>query len=277
MTQGLADLHIHSTASDGSLTPAEIVKAARARGLAAIAIADHDTITGLEEAVAAGRDLGVSVIPAVEINTNEEGREAHILGYFIDAESGPLLSKLGELRESRLRRAEEMVARLADIGIRVTLERVLEIADGAPVARPHVARAIVEAGRARTLACAFGRFLVPGAPAYVTRHKFSALEAIELVRKAGGVAGLAHPGKDLLQDLIPGMIEAGLQAIEVYHVDHSAAISRRYAAIADRCGLIATGGSDSHGPGGVKPVEIGQVAVSDEVVERLREAAGGRR
>ena len=268
-----ADLHVHTTASDGSLRPAQVVERAQAAGLAAIGIADHDTVDGIVEAVSAGERLGVEVVPAVEINTDVPGKEAHILGYFIDIECGDLHKELARLREARLRRGEEMVARLREAGVPVTMERVLEIADGAPIARPHVARAIVETGAVRSLASAFGRFLIPGAPGYVARYKFSPAQAIQVVRAAGGVACLAHPGKDSLEDLLPELVAAGLKAVEVYHIDHTPAIARRFSALARRYGLVSTGGSDSHGPDAVKPVEIGQVTVGWEVVGDLREAA----
>jgi len=177
-----ADLHIHSTASDGSLRPAQVVERAHAAGLAAIGIADHDTVDGITEAISAGERLGIEVVPAVEINTDIPGKEAHVLGYFIDIECGGLHKELAKLREARLRRGEKMVANLREVGVPVTMERVLEIADGAPIARPHVARAIVETGAVRSLASAFGRFLIPGAPGYVARYKFSPAEAIRRAR-----------------------------------------------------------------------------------------------
>jgi len=268
-----ADLHIHSTASDGSLRPAQVVERAYVAGLAVIGIADHDTVDGIAEAISVGERLGIEVVPAVEINTDVPGKEAHILGYFIDIECGGLHKELAKLREARLRRGEEMVANLREAGVPVTMERVLEIADGAPIARPHVARAIIETGAVRSLASAFGRFLIPGTPGYVARYKFSPAEAIQVVHAAGGVACLAHPGKDSLESLLPELVESGLKAIEVYHIDHTPAMSRRYSALARRYGLIATGGSDSHGPDAVKRVEIGQVTVGWEVVEELRKAA----
>ena len=268
-----ADLHIHSTASDGSLRPAQVVERAYVAGLAVIGIADHDTVDGIAEAISVGERLGIEVVPAVEINTDVPGKEAHILGYFIDIECGGLHKELAKLRKARLRRGEEMVANLREAGVPVTMERVLELADGAPIARPHVARAIIETGAVRSLASAFGRFLIPGTPGYVARYKFSPAEAIQVVHAAGGVACLAHPGKDSLESLLPELVESGLEAIEVYHIDHTPAMSRRYSALARRYGLIATGGSDSHGPDAVKRVEIGQVTVGWEVVEELRKAA----
>ena len=246
---------------------------AHAAGLAALAVADHDTVGGIVEALAAGERLGIEVVPAVEINTDVGRRECHVLGYFVDPDSEALLETLDELREHRLRRGERMVAKLREAGVDVTMEKVLEMAAGAPVGRPHVARAIVEAGAVRSLASAFGRYLIPGAPGYVERYKLSPTEAIGIVRAAGGAACLAHPGKDSLEDLLPDMVSAGLAALEVYHVDHTSAISRRYEVLARRYGLVATGGSDSHGPDAVKPVEVGAVRVDYQVVRLLRSAA----
>jgi len=272
MNSRRADLHIHTTASDGSLTPAEVVRQARDVGLSAIGIADHDTVDGLAEAADAGERLGVEIVPAVEINTDVRDREAHILGYYIDVESRRLRAQLEILREERLKRGERIVSKLREAGVSVSIERVLEIANGAPVARPHIARAIVEAGAAHSLAAAFGKFLVPGTIAYIERYKFSPIQAIALVHAAGGIACLAHPGKDSLEDLLPQFVKAGLEAVEVYHIDHTHEMSRRYSALARRYDLIQTGGSDSHGPNAVKPVRIGDVTVGYEVVEELRES-----
>jgi 3',5'-nucleoside bisphosphate phosphatase len=268
-----ADLHIHSTASDGAMSPMEIVSEAAALGLGAICITDHDTTDGLAEAAEAAQSRDIQLVPGVEINTDYGATEVHIIGYLIDPSSERLLEALGGLREERLMRGEQMVRKLQDIGVRVTMERVLEIAGSGSIGRPHVAQAICEAGVASGMNSAFGRFLVRGKPAFVPRGRLKAVEAIELVIEAGGVAGLGHPGKVGWDGIIPELKDAGLQAMEVNHTDHSRHECKRYKKLAEEYGLIPTGGSDSHGLTRDKPIAIGSVTVDVEVVEQLRQAA----
>lgn len=269
-----ADLHIHSTASDGTLTPTEVVEIAAQLSLRAVSLCDHDTVGGIEEAMAAGERRGVEVVPGVEINTDVGPLEIHILGYFIDWRSDRLRAKLEELREARVTRGKRMVQKLRGLGMSVEFDRVMEIAGSASVGRPHVARVICEAGFADSVNSAFGKYLVRGAPAFVERYRLSPQDAIGLIISAGGVAGLAHPAKIRRDDLIPLFIKFGLRAIEVYHGDASSDVSDRYIAIARQYDFIPTGGSDAHGFDTSRPNTIGTVGVSYDIVERLREAAG---
>lgn len=268
-----ADLHIHTTASDGTLTPEQCVREAAAAGLAALGIADHDTLGGVEAGLAAGQEAGVLVIPAVEINTDYNDDEVHILGYYIAHKSPKLNAHLERLRTKRADRARRIVERLNELGLKVSLERVYEIAGKGAVGRPHIARAIVEAGYCSSMNGAFGKYLVRGAPAYVPRHKLTPPQAIGMIHEAGGVAVLAHPGNGRHDELIPQLVKDGLQGIEVYHTDHSPAKEKHYLEMARRYGLVATGGSDSHGPNNIKTVPIGHVTVDIAVVDRLRELA----
>ncbi len=278
MHRGKADLHTHTTASDGTLSPAELVRAAARAGLQAVGIADHDTVAGIPEAMKAAKFLDLEVVPAVEINTDwQNGKEVHILGYYIDYLSEDFLQALENQRTMRFHRGERMVEKLQSIGIPITLDQILKAADGAPIGRPHVAKVLVEMGAARSLQSAFGKYLVPGAPGYVPRQRLLPSEAVGIILNAGGVPCLAHPGKDGLEPIIPELIDAGLQAIEAYHTDHTSALSRRFAKIAAKYGLIATGGSDSHGPNAIEPTEIGSVTVGLEVVDALRETAAANR
>lgn len=278
MHRGKADLHTHTTASDGTFSPAELVHAAFGAGLGAIGIADHDTVAGIPEALQAAAGLDFEVVPAVEINTDwQKGKEVHILGYYVDYHSESFLKILDNQRRMRYHRGELMVEKLREAGVPITFEQVLKTADGASVGRPHVARVLVELGIVRSMQSAFGRFLVPGAPGYVPRQKLSPAEAVKIVLDAGGVACLAHPGKEGLESLVPELVAAGMQAIEVYHSDHTSAVSRRFAKIAAKYGLIATGGSDSHGPEAIEPTEIGSVTVDFEIVERLWDTAMANR
>lgn len=276
MTSGKADLHVHSTASDGTLTPAQLVEEAASAGLAGLGITDHDSICGLEEGLAAGERCGLVVVPGVEINTDYGKDELHMLGYYFDLESTSLNAHLKILRDARFERGVEMVKRLNTLGINISMDRVEEIAGYGSIGRPHVARAIVEAGYTRTLNGAFGKYLVRGTPGYVARYKLTPFEAVQIIREAGGVAVLAHPGHSKHDELIPQLVDAGMQGIEATHTDHSSGQRRIYLKMAKKYGLIATGGSDFHGPGMVKSIPIGNATVEFEVVARLKELAGSQ-
>ena len=268
-----ADLHIHTIASDGALTPAQVVEAAYSIGLGAIAITDHDTVDGIDEALSAGKRLGVEIIPGIEISTiyGSGDVEAHILGYFIDHKDPELLSHLHILKSARLDRAKRMVELLNKVGVAVSYDRVLEIARGGAVGRPHVAKAIREIGAASSMDAAFGRFLVPGCPAFVPRYKLTPIEAVQIIRKAGGVACCAHVAKLKRDELVVDLIEHGLAAIEVYHPDHNSVGMKFYEKFAKKRDLIATGGSDAHCFEGNKYAAIGDVTVSRDVVGQLKE------
>jgi 3',5'-nucleoside bisphosphate phosphatase len=256
------------------MTPAEIIREAARVELGAVCITDHDTIGGQAEAAEEAAICGVESIPGVEINTDYGATEVHIIGYFIDPTNEKLLETLRGLREARFSRGEKIVRKLRDLGVQVTMDRVVEIAGDAAIGRPHIAQAICESGATHGMNGAFGRYLTKGARAYVPRGKLSATDAIQAVIAAGGVAGLAHPGKIGWDGIIPELMEAGLRAIEVYHTDHSRQVSKRYKKLAEQYGLIATGGSDSHGMRTDKPVAVGSVTVEMRVVRQLQEAAG---
>lgn len=269
-----ADLHIHTTASDGSLTPSQVVETAARVKLAAIAVTDHDTVDGVTEALGAGRAAGVEVVPGVEISTTYENcSEVHVLGYFIDHLCGPLRDALHALKNARFERGRKMVQRLNEAGIDVSFERVSEIAQGGAIGRPHVARALCEIGAASSMDSAFGRFLQPGGIGYVPRQKVSPVEAVRLIVAAGGVACVAHPGKVGRDELVVRLIGEGLRAVEAYHPDHSPVTRRFYARFAEKHGLIAVGGSDAHCFEGSAHCGIGGVTVPYEVVDQLRAAA----
>ncbi|MHB0913222.1 MAG: PHP domain-containing protein [Armatimonadota bacterium] len=267
-----ADLHVHTTASDGTLSPEEVVREAARLGLGGIGITDHDSVQGVAPALAEGERVGVTVVPGIEINTDYADSELHILGYWIETESPALQAHLRTLREAREERGRMMVEKLNELGCRVSFERVRELAGGV-IGRPHVARAIVEAGCTRDMNGAFGRFLVRGAPAYIPRYKITPFEAVRIIREAGGVAVLAHPGNTGHDEVIPELVEAGMRGIEVYHTDHNRVKTARYRRLAQQLGLIATGGSDFHGPGMLKQVPLGHVRVDMLVVYALRDAA----
>lgn len=266
------DLHTHSTASDGLYAPAELVRLAREAGLRRIGLVDHDTTNGVEEAQAAGDQLGVTVIPGIELNTElAQGRgEAHMLGYYIQSEQPAFQRSLAILRDSRERRGERMVDRLRAQGLNVTWERVRELAGGA-VGRPHLARALMEQGYASSVGDAFDKYLNPGKPAYVPRFKLTPEDAIKLIKSARGVAVLAHPAHipNLETTVLPRLVIAGLQGLECYYGDYDEATVSHLLDLADQYGLIPTGGSDYHGPN-MHPTPLGGRYVPEEAAERLR-------
>ena len=267
------DLHTHSTASDGLLPPAELVQRAYDVGLDLIGLVDHDTTAGLAEAQAAGAKLGVAIIPGVEINTDlRGGGEAHILGYYLSPDDAALASSLGQLRDAREKRGEKMANRLRDAGFNISWERVRELAGGA-VGRPHVARALIEAGYATDVSDAFARYLSPGGPGFVPRYKLSPEQAIKIIRAARGVPALAHPRyvRDLEETTLPDLVAAGLQGLESYYGQYDEGAVARLLALANQYGLIATGGSDYHGPN-MHPTPLGGHYVPPEVATRLWEA-----
>ena len=265
------DLHTHSTASDGTLRPAEVVREAHRLGLRAIAIADHDTTDGLPEAAAEAVRLGVELVPAVELNTDGADFELHILGYYIDPDHPAFRKALAHAREERVVRARGMLARLRDRGVLVEENRVLAIAGGAPVCRPHIARALVEAGCVRTVPEAFARFLHRNSPIYVPRTGLTAGEAIRRIREAGGIPVLAHPGP-MPEEPVRALIAEGLCGLEVYYLEHTPEMVVRWGLVARREGLVATGGTDAHGPGSSKPHVLGTSGVPDEALEALKAA-----
>ncbi|MDH7481978.1 MAG: PHP domain-containing protein [Armatimonadota bacterium] len=271
---GQADLHVHTTASDGTLTPEQVVREAARIGLAAVGITDHDSVDGIKEAVGTGKTVGIKVVPGIEINTDVGNEEVHILGYFIDDESVALRRHLENLRQGRLDRAKKIVERLNKLGVNISFDDVLKVADKGSVGRPHIARAIVNAGYADSPGDAFGRYLARGAPAYIPRYKVSPFEALHTIKEALGVPVFAHPGTSKHDELIPQLVEVGLKGIEVYHPEHSPAQTEHYLRIAEKYNLIATGGSDSHGPNMIKTVPIGYVTVDVSVAYELEELAG---
>jgi len=263
------DLHTHSLRSDGALSPGDLVRRAAARAVGVLALADHDTLAGVAEAVAAGEALGVRVIPASELNTESEWGDAHVLGYFIDPTDLVLEERLRWLRENRGRRIELMIAKLSQLGYPVSLQRVLEIAQGGALGRPHLAEALLEKGYVRSYEEAFDKILAKDSPAYVARVGLTPLEAVELVRTHAGVPSLAHPGTVVgLEALLPKMVAAGLAGIEAYYGEHSPEMTERCLALARTHHLVPTGGSDFHGRG-EHGVDLGAVFVPPETIEML--------
>jgi predicted metal-dependent phosphoesterase TrpH len=263
------DLHIHSTASDGRLSPAELVATAAEHGLTTIALTDHDTIGGLAQAVVAAESLpGFRMIPGIELSTEAEG-EVHVLGYFIDYTSDALGARLERMRNSRLERAQAMIGRLADLGIVIEWSRVKEIAGSGSVGRPHLAQAMLEKGYIDSFKDAFTRYIGYGGPAYVERKKVTPVRAVEIVLEAGGLPVLAHPFTgSATEALIIELKAAGLVGIEAYYNNYTADQISDLVSLAREHNLIATGGSDFHGID-QSETAIGGVEVPLEAAEQL--------
>ena len=240
------DLHTHSTASDGSRLPADVVREAHRAGLIALALTDHDTVDGLDEARAAGRDLGVRVIAGVELSAVEDSAETHVLGLHL-ADPASLALDLARLRAMRLARAEQIVSRLNALGVRIEFSDVLEQAAGGAVGRPHIARALMSHGWATDIRDAFDRYLGNGRPAFVPKEQLAVTEAIAMIHRAGGLAVLAHPGAAGTRQRIEARAAAGLDGVEVRHPSHGAEDVARLTALVEHFHLVPSGGSDWHG------------------------------
>lgn len=276
-----ADLHLHTIASDGMLTPRELVERAKGVGLSAIAITDHDTIGGIEEAVAWGEKLGVEVIPGIEFSTLTKHREPHILGYFIDWDDRRLNDWLNRFISARKNRAGKMVENLNKLDYGIKLERVKEIAGKEFIGRPHIALALQEKGYIKETKEAFTLELIgKGGRAYAERYHITPEDAIAMVHKYKGIAVLAHPGylpdtRSLSEEEILPLIQQGLEGIEAYYSLHTPQQTQCYLKMAEKHQLLITGGSDYHGEKGGIKVKLGCIKLEIEFVEKLKSAKKG--
>jgi predicted metal-dependent phosphoesterase TrpH len=275
-----ADLHMHSTISDGRLSPTQLLELAHKNGVRIMSLTDHDIVDGLPEAFeAASRFPGFTLIPGIEMSTDVPGNEVHVLGHFIDWQNKDFRDKLHHLQESRLGRARKMVDRLNELGMPIKWEAVQAYAEGA-VGRPHIALALVEAGHCATVNEAFDRFLSRNGPAYVERERLEPEEVVELIRSVGGLATLAHP-RELyagggLEDLLERLKKAGLTGMEVYYQDYEPDEIETFRQLAEKFGFLTLGGSDFHGLGGPKQREPGNIPLPPEPVEQLFKLAEER-
>ncbi len=274
--RGGADLHVHTTHSDGACSPCEVVIAAARVGLSALAITDHDTVSALAVARPEARRWSVELIAGVELTCEHRGLELHLLGYFFREDDPDLAAAIARLRDGRARRIATMAARLRDLGLRVDLEAVRRAFPRAALGRRHLAEYLARTGQVSGVREAFLRVLGDGCPASVEKTRLDAVRAIELIRRAGGVAALAHPPHDFGESAIRILTDSGLGAIEVDGPGRSRGLGRRLEAIADRLGLIGVAGSDFHAPD--RPGRwVGAITTDQEVLERLRNAAGTSR
>ena len=265
------DLHLHSTISDGKFSPADIVRKSAERGLTVIALADHDAVDGIAPALAAARAFpGLTVIPCVEISTDVPDGEVHVLGYFIDYTDRKLKATLERMRHSRRERAGGMVTKLGKLGIHIEWQRVQEIAGSGSIGRPHIAQAMLEKGYIGSIKEAFTKYISRDGPAYVQREKMTPGEAVELLLRTNGLPVLAHPLTiNNRETMVTELKTAGLVGIEAYYKDYTAGEISKLVSLADRHGLITTGGSDYHGLDNSTETMIGGADVPLESAERL--------
>ena len=265
-----ADLHLHTMFSDGTFTPEELVLRAQNVGLACIALTDHDSVEGCERAAAACANVKMEFISGTELTADHDDTEVHVLGYFLDTKNKVLLDRMGKFQAVRQQRIYEMCAALNKLGIPLKAESVFALANCKSPGRPHVARALVKEKLISDLDVAFEKYLKKGRPAWVPKTKMSALESVELIHQAGGLAVMAHPGLNRTDDIIPDLVDAGLDGIECFHTKHSTVMSERYLEIAEKYNLLVTGGSDCHGFSKKQPL-IGGVKLPYEHVEKMKE------
>ena len=272
------DLHLHSSVSDGVLSPAEVVTKAVELGLTVISLTDHDNVDGITPALKAAEDYpSLTLIPGLEVSTDTSTGEVHVLGYYIDHTNPELLTALKKLRDSRLGRAQKMIAKLSGMGMPIEWERVKELSGNGSVGRPHIARALLEKGYIDTLKEAFSKYIGFGGPAYVSREKMTPAEAIELITRADGLAVLAHPlGIPDLDTLLKTLVKAGLTGIEVYYKDYPDEDRERLAKMAEKHGLITTGGTDYHGLDDSTEVMMGEAGVPPYIADNLIALAESR-
>lgn len=266
------DLHAHTNASDGEHSPEELIDIARARGVTVLGIADHDTIAGIARAVAAAEQYGdIEVIPAVEFSTDWEKREIHVLAYLVDYNDPATIALTDKFREGRLGRAQKILAKLAALGVPLEFDAVAGIAGDAAIGRPHVARALVQAGHVATVQEAFDKYLASDKPAYVEYESASPHQAVEMIRAVGAVPVLAHPRE--VMRIIPELVPHGLVGIECYYAEYDERTRQELVDLAKQYGLIQTGGSDFHGLNRMGHMSaLGRANVPNEVVDKLKQA-----
>ena len=273
------DLHTHTTASDGLLAPAALVSQASGQGLSVLGITDHDTIDGLPEALAAADAVGITLVPGVELSTSIGGHEVHILGYFVNPDDPAFRASLADLAQSRIRRIERMVARLNELGYPIALEPLLAQAEEGTIGRPHIARALIDLGAVGSVQEAFDTLLTPGKPGFVPRERFTPEDAVALILANGAFPVLAHPyttgdTSAEVEAVLDRLQAAGLRGMEVFYGEYDTGQHAALLAMAERRGLIPTGGSDYHGPNFKEGRDLGSAPVPAWVWDRLRTEAG---
>ena len=270
-----ADLHIHTYYSDGTMSPQEVVQDALHCGLSCIAITDHDTVAGISPAIEAARGHDLEVLPGIELSTEINGKDIHLLGYLFNWQDASLIEQLTEMQDARAERMKKMIQKLEALGIRdISFEEIRDSAKTKALGRPHLAAALVEKRIVGNIKGAFDKFLGEGAPAYVPKFKQSPQEAIHLIKSLGGIAVLAHPMLTNVDELIPGFVEAGLGGLEIYYPNSSENVMRFYQGLAKKYHLVVTGGSDAHGAA-KRHTFIGKVRLPYDLIGKLKHAVNG--
>lgn len=267
------DLHAHTTASDGVLSPQELVRFAKDCDISVLAVTDHDALEGLPTAMAEGERVGLQVVAGVEITAHVKDLEVHILGHFIDPNDNHLAKFLAASRNDRVERVRRMIGKLWALGLPLDINEILSLAPGPSIGRPHVAQAMIRRGYVTSLKEAFDRYLTPGKPGYVERSRIPAALAVRVIREAGGVPSLAHPGQYGRDEIIAPLVAQGLMGLEVYHLEHDAESIFRYERVCLKYGLLAVGGSDYHGTEGLRSIGLGRPALPEAKFEQLLAAA----
>jgi hypothetical protein len=266
-----ADLHLHTIFSDGTYTPEDLIRESERVGLCAISVVDHDTIDGIEPTLGIARSRNIEVLPGIELSTEYDGTEVHILGYLIDCSNKELREKIDSLKKNRIERIYKILDKLQKIGINLKAQEVFDLAPQGTVGRLHIARAMVKEGLVNSTTEAFQKYIGDRCPAYILGFKLSPFEAIRLIKNAAGIPVLAHPYSLNRDDLILKFIDYGIMGLEVYYPEHSQTMINFYLSLAQKYNLLVTGGSDCHGQ--VKSeVQIGSIKIPYELVEKLKEA-----
>jgi len=266
----IADLHTHTTYSDGKLSVAELFEKAEKTGLAALSITDHDSVDGCVVALDIKTEYNLDFISGIEFSCYEDGREHHVLGYHMDVHNKVLLSTLQEFKKARLKRAQKILEKLNNMSLTLDIDLILQIAGEAPITRPHIAEAMMDKGYISNLKEAFVHYLGEGKPAYEAKSNFSVQRAIKLINECGGVAVLAHPARSMPSDTLYKVIEQGLDGVEVVHPMHDESLQKYYHTIASQYWLLETGGSDFHGTREYDEPNFGKFVVPYSVVDSIR-------
>ena len=264
-----ADLHTHTIYSDGSLSPVELIDKALLNGIKILSITDHDSINGVVEAVSYGKSVGVEIIPGVEISTDVEDKEVHLLGYFIDIENVNLINYLTFFRMERLNRAKRIIEKLNYLGINISIDDVVKRAKYSSIGRPHIANALVELGVVNNFYEAFEKYLRDNGPAYEKKNHLSAYSAIKLIGDAGGLTVLAHPGF-VSESILTSLIKSGIDGIEVIHPSHNDSQIKFYRGIVNSFFMLQTGGSDFHGGAKNDEQNLGKFYISPKLIDTMR-------
>ncbi len=268
--ESLCDLHIHSYYSDGAMSPEQLVRKAEQAGLSAISITDHDTVDGLGEALESAESRCIEVITGVEFNIREEGKEIHLLGYLFDHQDSRLIDLLTRLKEARKARADSIIRKLADVGLRINIDEVTRLSNKGTVGRLHIARVLREKGYVTDIQEGFSRYIGEGRPAFVPRMILTAADTVSLIRNAGGVTVWAHPGALIRKRrLVKSLVDSGISGLEAWHPNHNADIAGKICSIAQKNGLVITGGSDYHFDEAMKAA-IGEIGTTYQSVIDLR-------